>query len=182
METPKRIEKEWNWKKIATWLGIVALVVIIALGVGWISTACRAAGSEEEPTATTVPQQAQTTSTEIAMRNMTTKEAQEAIGAPVVRLGTEHETWTLSGLEQPVPASCPPGFLCTLATGDGIFVFVGEDGLTEKVYGGTFRLISSFPEGDAVQKGACALLKKEQEFASREVPPFTVNPGNFVCQ
>ena len=184
---------QWNGRLIRK-IGVIVLTIAAIIAIVWLGTALSKANkalaeeTEGKPTAivvTTAEPAAQPQPTQdaavIPARMMNTASAQVAIGAQVVRLGTEHETWTLSGLQEPASARCPQGFLCTLATESGVKVFIGEDELTEKVYGGTFRFISSFPEDDAVQESACALLDKERDFASQEVPSFEVNAGNFDC-
>lgn len=110
-----------------------------------------------------------------------TREAQDAIGLSVVRVGTEAASWTWRGIPNSAMAVCPDGgWICTLhLVGDDVMVVEG-DGSEYEILAGTFRFVAAYPRNDAVHD-TCELLAKEQRFGQIEDPSFQVEAGNFSC-
>ncbi len=102
--------------------------------------------------------------------------ASNAIGQTVQGLGTESCTWVNRWVPETRQVTCPIGFLCTIHGADEqIRLFQGPWSGAAKA--GTFRLVTGFAAGDAVQN-CCLLLKKEQEWSRSRVPAFEVLNGN----
>jgi hypothetical protein len=114
-------------------------------------------------------------------RGPLTREAQEAVGISLVRVGTEASAWTWRGLPHTEMATCPSGgWLCTLHLENDDIVVVEGNGEQYTIVAGTFRFVAAYPAGDAVWD-SCDLLEKEQKFGVIEDPSFQVRSGNFSC-
>ena len=110
-----------------------------------------------------------------------TQWAKGETGLDVQRIQSEYAAFVWRGAPSVANARIPPGMIATVhTTTDGVQVCIGE-GQMLKITAGTFRVIKEYPDGDAVYN-PCQLLAKEQEFASRERPSYTVSARNFSCE
>lgn len=106
----------------------------------------------------------------------TTAEAKGLIGVDVQRIGTEACAWVYRSVGVgSVSMKCPIGAICTVDTGNGIFVDMGPHQRTAVAF--TIRKIDSYPAGDGVHNG-CDKVVQEQQFGVQENPSFRVQAGN----